>query len=986
MSSEREILEMDVLLAGAGPANLACALHLTNLVAAHNERAKQSGGQQLGEIGIAVIEKAAEIGAHQLSGAVLDPATLKELIPDFEAQQAPLEAPVGEEHVYFLTGGGRISLPVIPPPLRNHGNFIVSLNRLVRWLGEKCEAAGINVFPEFPGSEMLYDGDSDRVVGVRTGDKGIDKNGKPKPNFEPGVDIRARVTVLGEGPRGSLTKQLVNRLKLDRESDPQIYSVGVKELWEVPDDRFAPGSVIHTTGWPLDPHTFGGSWVYGMRDRIIDIGHVVGLDYRDPRVDAHHEFQLFKTHPLIKDLLKGGKMIRYGAKAMPVGGWYTIPRMSAAGVLIAGDSAGLLNGERLKGIHTAIKSGMQAAEVILDALVADDFSEQKLAQYDHRVKEGPIGRELYKARNFHQAFDRGRTFGMMVEGISTITGGRLPRRLPIYAGHEHMQQQSLFDGDRYADLRYDEHLTFSKLTDVYYSGTEHSEDQPCHLKVADTNICVDRCTTEYGNPCQNFCPANVYEMVEQAEGSRRLQINFSNCVHCKTCDIMDPYQIIDWVPPEGGGGYHRRVAAGQTTETCRKLEASSGAGYPKEKQPHTKEVTMRFATLGLVLCLLPVPQLPDGKELSKQTRDAAKRFHTLQFAIVVTVETSGEHPMKIQSEGSMVMVNPGKMRIESSAQGMTQLTVSDGETTWVCLSNKEYTKIPAATGPAGVMETIGIKLPDLSRMQENAKTLREETIDIDGQKHDCWVVESRVAEMSLPAPQNVKTEIKMVDFVATSWIDKKLLVDFQSTASVKVEMSGMPGFELQEKTVKKNVKIDEPIADSLFTFIPPAGAKEVKEFTLIGSASAGATLTGKEAPAFEVQGLDASPYSLSALKGRPVLLDFWATWCSPCRKSMPILERLNEEYKDQGLVILGVDVGEEREAVEAFLKKSPSAYPTVLSGESGILSAYQVGAYPTFVLIGRDGKVAAQQVGFGGEAALRGMLDKAGLKPPAKSK
>jgi electron-transferring-flavoprotein dehydrogenase len=556
--SERETLEMDVLLVGAGPASLACALHLANLISSYNEQSGHTGAKKLGEIGIAVIEKAAELGAHQLSGAVLDPATLKELIPDFESEGAPLEAPVGEERVYFLTSEGRIPLPVLPPPLRNHGNFVVSLNKLVRWLGEKCEAAGVNIFPEFPGAEMLYDGDSHRVVGVRTGDKGIDKNGKPKPNFEPGVDIRARITVLGEGPRGSLAKRLVSRLKLDRDSDSQVYSVGVKELWEMPDDRFAPGAVIHSMGWPLDEYTFGGSWVYGMRDRIIDIGHVVGLDYRDPRVDPHHEFQRFKTHPLIKDLLKGGKMIRYGAKAMPVGGWYTVPRLSAAGLLIAGDCGALLNGERLKGIHLAIKSGMQAAEVILDALVSNDFSEAKLAAYDRKVKEGSVGRELYKARNFHQAFDRGRSFGMIVEGISTITGGRLPRRLPIHPGHEHIQRAALYDGDRYADLKSDGELTFDKLTDVYYSGTEHSEDQPCHLKVADLNICVDKCTREYGNPCRNFCPANVYEMVEQAEGSRRLQINFSNCVHCKTCDIMDPYQIIDWVPPEGGGGPNYR--------------------------------------------------------------------------------------------------------------------------------------------------------------------------------------------------------------------------------------------------------------------------------------------------------------------------------------------------------------------------------------------------------------------------------------------
>ncbi|HET9531816.1 MAG TPA: electron-transfer flavoprotein:ubiquinone oxidoreductase, partial [Blastocatellia bacterium] len=498
---EREQLEMDVLLVGAGPANLACALHLANLVAAHNERAKGSGAAPLEEINIAIIEKAAEIGAHQLSGAVLDPRSLRELIPDFE-KDAPLEAPVGQEQVFFLTESGKIPAPVIPPPLRNHGNYVISLNKLVRWLADKCEAAGVNIFPEFPGAEILYEGDA--CIGVRTGDKGIDKNGKPKPNFEPGVDILAKVTVLGEGVRGSLTKKLVSHLKLDHQSDPQVYSVGVKELWEVPDDRFPAGSVIHTLGWPLDSHTFGGSWVYGMRDRIINLGLVVGLDYRDPQIDPHHEFQRFKTHPLISELLKGGKLIRYGAKAMPVGGWYTIPQLANDGVMITGDSGALLNGERLKGIHIAIKAGMLAAETILDALTKGDYTRSTLAAYEKKVKESDIGRELYKSRNFHQAFDRGRMIGLAIAGISTITGGRFPNRIAIRAGHKHMEMASKHPEDRYADLKFDDKLTINKLTDVYYSSTQHDEDQPCHLHVLDMNICIERCTVEYGNPCENF--------------------------------------------------------------------------------------------------------------------------------------------------------------------------------------------------------------------------------------------------------------------------------------------------------------------------------------------------------------------------------------------------------------------------------------------------------------------------------------------------
>lgn len=557
MTADRETLDVDVLLVGAGPANLSCALHLSNLINAHNKTAKESGKPALDEVNISVIEKAAEIGAHQLSGAVLDPMSLRELVPDFESQNPPVEAPVGEEHVYFLTAGSRIPLPILPPPLQNHGNYVISLNKLVRWLAEKCEAAGVNIFPEFPGSELLYEGDSNRVIGVRTGDKGVDKNGKPKPNYEPGVDIVAKVTVLGEGVRGSLTKGLVKRLGLDQDSEPQVYSIGVKEIWEMPDDRMPPGSVVHTMGWPLDEHTFGGSWIYGMKDRLISIGFVVGLDYRDARVDPHHEFQKFKTHPSIRKLLEGGKMTRYGAKAMPVGGWYTIPQMSAAGVLITGDSAALVNGERLKGVHLAIKAGMLAAETILEALISGDSSQEKLEAYDKRVKESYVGRELHKSRNFHQAFDRGRTLGLITSGISMITGGRFPGKIPIKAGHQHLEKLSGNNGDRYSELKYDDQVIFKKLTDVYYSSTEHDEDQPCHLIVHDTNICINRCTVEFGNPCQNFCPANVYEMIEDGKG-RRLQINASNCVHCKTCDIMDPYQIIDWVPPEGGGGPNYR--------------------------------------------------------------------------------------------------------------------------------------------------------------------------------------------------------------------------------------------------------------------------------------------------------------------------------------------------------------------------------------------------------------------------------------------
>ena len=562
---ERETLEFDVVFVGGGPANLSGALHLARLVKKHNEAVASGAlkGEPLGEIEIAVIEKGSSVGAHILSGAVMDPKGLAELMPDFIEQGAPLESPVKEDHFLYLTKTRAIRSPITPPPLMNHGYFIVSLNRLTAWLGEKCEEAGVNVFPEFPGAEILYDED-DRVIGVRTGDKGIDKEGKRKPNYEPGVDLHAKVTVLGEGPRGSLAKQLVQRLNLDEGCEPQVYSIGVKELWELPDDRYPTGRVTHTLGFPSDSHTYGGGWIYGMQNRILNIGYVTGLDYQDPLLDPHAEFQRFKQHPFLAKLLDGGKMIRYGAKTIAAGGYFAMPRLYADGVLLVGDCAGFLNSQRLKGIHSAIKSGMLAAETIFTALVAGDFSARQLKQYEERVNASWIIPELRKVRNFHAAFQRGRWLGIANAGLQFLTRGRswgLFDRTRSVAGHEEMKRLSSYgyQGDaaeqRYKDLRFDGKITFNKLTDVYHAAVGHDEDQPAHLHVLDTNICSTRCAEEYGNPCQRFCPAAVYEMVDDGgSGKRRLQINFSNCVHCKTCDIMDPYQIINWVTPEGGGG------------------------------------------------------------------------------------------------------------------------------------------------------------------------------------------------------------------------------------------------------------------------------------------------------------------------------------------------------------------------------------------------------------------------------------------------
>jgi electron-transferring-flavoprotein dehydrogenase len=558
-------LEFDVVFVGAGPANLSGSLHLTNLVRQHNEDIASGAkrGKALGDIEICVIEKGASVGAHILSGAVMDPRALRELIPDFVEQGAPLESPVNEDYFFYLTRKHAIRSPLTPPPLKNHGYYIVSLNRLTAWLGEKCEEAGVNIFPEFPGAQMLYDAD-DHVIGVRTGDKGIDKEGHPKPNYEPGVDLRAKVTVLGEGPRGSLTKQLVARLGLAEGREPQVYSVGVKELWELPDDRYPAGRVTHTLGFPSDSHTYGGGWIYGMQNRILNIGYVTGLDYHDPLIDPHAEFQRYKTHPFVKNLLNGGKMIRYGAKTIAAGGLFAMPQTYSGGVLLVGDCAGFLNSQRLKGIHSAIKSGMLAAEVIFDALVAGDFSARQLRKYEQVVNQSWIVPELRKVRNFHAGFKHGRWLGILNTGLQFVTGGRawgLFDRDRAKPGHSEMKKLSDYgyQGDaldqRYGGLKFDGTLTFNKLTDVYHAAVGHDEDQPVHLHVLDTNICSSRCTEEYGNPCQRFCPAAVYEMVGDAgNGGRRLQINFSNCVHCKTCDIMDPYQLINWVTPEGGGG------------------------------------------------------------------------------------------------------------------------------------------------------------------------------------------------------------------------------------------------------------------------------------------------------------------------------------------------------------------------------------------------------------------------------------------------
>ena len=545
---QRETLEVDILIVGGGPGGLSAALRLAQLQ-------KQKGGEPLS---IAVIEKAREAGAHQLSGALLDPSTLRELIPDFQAKGAPLACEVQQDNIYYLTPKKKLRLPITPPPFQNHGNYIISLNQFAKWLAAQVEAEGIDLFWGFAGQSVLFDGH--RVTGVRTGDRGVGRDGQPRGMFEPGADIQAKVTIFADGVRGHLTKELIRVLQLGEHSQPAQFAIGVKELWEIPKDRLAPGTVIHTLGYPLRQEEFGGSWLYAMPDGQVSIGFVVGLDYKDPLLDPYSAFQRFKLHPYISSILEGGQVLKYGAKALPEGGWNTQPRLFMDGGLIVGDAANFVNSMRLKGIHLAMKSGMLAAEAAFDAVRANDTSSARLHRYKTMVDESAIRTELYPVRNVHQAFSGGLYAGSAFAGLAMMTNGRLSGDLEGHAGHTRMKTLDHYYGMAKRDIingsnavAPDRKVTFDKVTSVHFSGTHHEEDQPVHLLVH-TEVCHTLCGDEYGHPCVRFCPANVYEMVDNGQGGRRLQINASNCVHCKTCDIMDPYGVITWVAPEGGEG------------------------------------------------------------------------------------------------------------------------------------------------------------------------------------------------------------------------------------------------------------------------------------------------------------------------------------------------------------------------------------------------------------------------------------------------
>lgn len=539
--AERETMEVDVLIVGGGPAGLACAIRLGQLMEERGET-----------LAVLLLEKAASFGAHQVSGGVMDPSALRELLPDADLDSIAASTPVTKDGFWYFTEGGKVAAPIVPPPFRNAGKRIVSLSRVAAWMAERLESMGnVDLFAGFAADHLLYDGE--RVVGVQTRDQGVDRNGEKKPNYEPGYDLRAKVTVVCDGVRGNLTKEIVRRLGLEG-ANPQTYETGVKEVWRIDPAKHREGTVIHTLGWPLDADEFGGGWIYHMPESLVSIGHVGGLDAADPRFDPHRKFQEWKTHPTVRELIEGGEMVEYGAKAIPIGGWYAIPTLAVDGAVLCGDAAGLLDGARLKGIHLAMKSGMLAAETIVDAVADEDLSASALGRYDAAVRGSYVGDQLRRVRNVHQTMsEAGRWLGGMRAGIQWFMGGRdwadgMPSE-PDPAAYETLAEHYGDAAEKPGPADYDGELTFDKLTDVYHSGAAHDEDQPSHLVVLDTDICRTRCTEEYGNPCVQFCPAHVYEWELDD-----LKLNPSNCVHCKTCDIRDPYGIIFWVPPEGGGG------------------------------------------------------------------------------------------------------------------------------------------------------------------------------------------------------------------------------------------------------------------------------------------------------------------------------------------------------------------------------------------------------------------------------------------------
>ncbi|HSE78843.1 MAG TPA: electron transfer flavoprotein-ubiquinone oxidoreductase [Alphaproteobacteria bacterium] len=535
----REKMEYDVVIVGAGPAGLAAAIRLRQL-------AIESGR----EVSVCVIDKGSEIGAHILSGAVLEPRALTELIPDWKARGAPLDAPVTQDEFMVLTQSGAIRLPTIPQ-LHNRGNYIISLGNLCRWLAKEAEALGVEIYAGFAAAEILYA--NGRVIGVATGDMGIGKDGKPTASHQAGVELHGRQTLFAEGCRGSLTKRLTERFDLRAAADPQTFGLGVKELWEVDPEKHRAGLVVHTCGWPLDQRTYGGSFLYHLQNNQVAVGFVVGLDYANPYLSPFEEFQRFKTHPRFRPLFEGGRRVAYGARALNEGGFQSIPKLTFPGGALIGCTAGFLNVPKIKGTHTAMKSGMVCAEAVFAAL-ASDAAPVEVVDYAARLKASWVWDELYRARNIRPAFRWGMWPGLLYAGLDAlILRGRAPWTFRHHADHT-----TLMPKERAHPIDYpkpDGVVTFDRLSSVFLSNTNHEENQPPHLKLKDPRAAIVHNLALYDAPEQRYCPAGVYEIVRDAEGANpRLQINAQNCVHCKTCDIKDPLQNIDWVVPEGGGG------------------------------------------------------------------------------------------------------------------------------------------------------------------------------------------------------------------------------------------------------------------------------------------------------------------------------------------------------------------------------------------------------------------------------------------------
>ena len=536
---QREAMEFDVVIVGAGPAGLAAAIRLRRL-------ADESGR----DISVCVVEKASEVGAHTLSGAILDPRGLDELIPDWRALDTPVQTQVSEERLLFLGARSSFTWPhaLLPPAMRNDGNYIISLGNLCRWLAGTAESMGAAVFPGFAATELLTDGD--RVSGVATGDMGLAADGSRGPAWQPGVELRGTFTLLAEGCRGSLGKQVIGQFGLDRDCEHQTYGLGLKELWQVAPERHQPGLVLHSAGWPLPGDTYGGSFLYHLEDRQVAVGFVVGLDYSNPHLSPFGEFQRFKTHPAIRPTFEGGKRIAYGARALNEGGPQSLPRLVFPGGALLGCDAGTLNVPRLKGTHTAIKSGMCAAEAVARAL-ADGTGD--CAAYDTEFRASWAYRELVRGRNVRPGFRYGRFWGTVLAGIDQIL---LRGRAPWTLRHGKPDHASLEDAASARPITYpkpDGEITFDRLTNVAFSGTNHEEGQPCHLQLADSDVPVSVNLARYDGPEQRYCPAGVYEFVVE-QGEQQLRINAPNCLHCKACDIKDPTQNITWVPPQGGEG------------------------------------------------------------------------------------------------------------------------------------------------------------------------------------------------------------------------------------------------------------------------------------------------------------------------------------------------------------------------------------------------------------------------------------------------